>query len=356
MTLDLNKHLKALISIGGPSGYEKPVRDLIAETWRPLSDELTITNLGSLKAVRHGSGAAPRPTVMLAAHMDAIGLMVTQIDSGFLRTTQIGGVDSRILPGQMVTVHATRNQPVEIPGMVVLPADFLLPAEAGHETPPLNHLLVDTGLRADEIAALVRVGDVISFAQEPLELSGASVAGHTLDNRASVAAVSVCLDLLSRRTHLWDVAAVATVQEEVGAIGAAVDPVAIHPDFAIVIDVTFANGPGGSGWRKFELGKGVPLTWGINDHPALYQALTSCAEELDIPIEKDLAPRGSGTDAYSIQVVESGIPVVEVGIPLRYMHTPVEMVALKDIRRAGRLMAEFIADLPLDFMSKVLWE
>lgn len=122
-----------------------------------------------------------------------------------------------------------------------------------------------------------------------------------------------------------------------------------------MIDVTFAKGPGGSGWRDYELGKGITITWGANQHPALFEEITNLADKLDIPYKKELAPGMSGTDSYGIQVAESGIPVVEIGIPLRYMHTPVEQVAIKDIIRAGRLMAEFITELPADFMSKVEW-
>ena len=134
------------------------------------------------------------------------------------------------------------------------------------------------------------------------------------------------------------------------------DAVAIKPDFAIVIDVTFAKAPGGAGIGNFEMGKVTPLTWGSCNHPALHKALVATAEEFEINVTKELAPTGSGTDAWDIQVAEAGIPVVELAIPLRYMHTPVEVVSLKDVRRAGRLIAEFIAGLPLDFMKTVIWE
>ena len=357
MKLDLKQHLKDMISAAGPSGYEDPIREIIRAAWQPLADEVRVNNLGSLVAIRRGEGAEPRPSVMIAAHMDAIGLMVTGIDEGFLRFTQIGGVDPRILPGQMVTVHSTNaDVPRELPGMVVMPPAGLLPKDGKSGPLPQKYLLVDTGLLPDEVKQFVRVGDVISFATEPMELAGDCVSGHTLDNRASVAAVTVALEMLSRRKHLWDVMAVATSQEEVGGIGAMVDAVAIKPDFAIVIDVTFAKAPGGAGIGNFELGKVTPVTWGSCNHPALHSAMLATAEEYEISIAKDFAPTGSGTDAWDIQVAEAGVPVVELGIPLRYMHTPVEVVSLKDVRRAGRLIAEFIAGLSLDFMKTVIWE
>jgi endoglucanase len=215
---------------------------------------------------------------------------------------------------------------------------------------------VDVGLRHAEVEELVRVGDVVSFAQLPLELTGGAVAGHTLDNRASVAAVTHCLELLQRRKHAWDVWAVASVQEEIGLTGAYTSPFAIQPDFAIALDVTFAKGPGSTDWRTVPLGKGIALAWGPNIHPALYEALTKIADELDIPYSPEPAPSMTGTDAAAIQIVRAGIPCVLVSTPLRYMHTPVETVVLKDIQRAGRLIAEFISALPVDFMQTLEWK
>lgn len=352
MTYELLPHLKKMISAPGLSGYEAPVRSIIQEAWEPLADQITSSRVGSLQALKHGDGPEPRPKVMLSAHMDAIGMMVTAIQAGLLRFTQVGGIDPRILPGQRVIVHGKRD----LPGMVVMPPAFLLPPDAGNGPLPLKYLLVDTGLRSAEVAELVQVGDVISFAQTPLELTGETVAGHTLDNRASVAAVTVCLDLLQRRKHTWDVWAVATSQEEIGEAGASSSAVEIQPDFAIVIDVTFAKGPGSSEWRTCELGKGITLAWGPNIHPALFNAITNTADEVDIPYTCEPAPNMTGTDTYAIQVVQQGIPCLLIGVPLRYMHTPVELVSLKDIRRAGRLMAEFISGLPVDFMTTINWE
>ena len=357
MSFELIPFLKSMLSVAGLSGYEAPIRDVITPVWQGLSDRTWVSSHGSLHAIRYGTAVEPRPKVMIAAHMDAIGLMVTDIDNGFLRFTQVGGVDQRILPGQMVIVHASNSgETVELPAMVVMPPAYLLPKDGGKGALPQKYLLIDTGLRAKEVEKLVRVGDVVSFATEPRELSGDTLSGHTLDNRASVAATTVALDLLSRRKHQWDVIAVATAQEEVGGIGAMGAAFDIMPDFAIVIDVTFASGPGGSSAGTFELSKSVPVTWGACDHPALNKAMEECAKEYEIPITRDFAPRGSGTDAWDVQVAQAGIPVIELGIPLRYMHTPVEVVSIKDIKRAGRLMAEFINDLPVDFMEKVIWE
>jgi endoglucanase len=349
---DVLSFLKQLITLPGLSGYEGPVRGVIEEAWRPLVDELSVSRLGSLHALRKGRGPEPRPRLLLAAHMDAIGLMATAVEQGFIRFTEVGGVDPRILPGQFVTVHGRRD----LPGLVVAPPDRLLPKDQADRPIEMEHLLVDVGLLPDEVSTLVRPGDPISFAQPPLELPGDALAGHTLDNRASVAAVTACLDELQHMTHAWDVWAVATVQEEETLGGGYTSPFEIRPDLAIAIDVTFAKGPGANDHRAFGMGKGPVLGLGPNVHPALFARFKELAEQIDLPYGIEVMPSHSGTDAYAMQVVAEGIPSMVIGIPLRYMHTPVEMVAMKDIRRAGHLLAEFIANLDANFVNHIRWD
>jgi endoglucanase len=166
----------------------------------------------------------------------------------------------------------------------------------------------------------------------------------------------LCLEALQNRFHDWDVWAVASAQEEETLGGAFTSPFDIQPDIAIVIDVCFAKGPGASDWQSLPFGEGVGLGYGPNIHPALYDAFEKKAKELEIPYNRDLMPKMSGTDAMAVQIVAEGIPCAVIGIPLRYMHTPVETVSLKDIRRAGRLMAEFIADLKVDTLDHINWE
>jgi endoglucanase len=349
---DLSAFLKELISLPGLSGYEGPVREVIARTWQPLVDELSTSKLGSLHGLRHGCGSEPRPRILLSAHMDAIGLMVTQNKNGFLRFTEIGGVDPRILPGQQVTVHGRRD----LPGLVVQPPERLLPPGHGDKPVAMEYLYVDTGLLPEEVAQLVRPGDLISFAQPPQELSGETLAGHSLDNRASVVAVTACLEELTKTRHAWDVWAVASVQEEETLGGALTSPFDIRPDIAVAIDVTFAKGPGVNNYRGFALGKGPTLGWGPNIHPALYKAFKEIADQLDIPNSMETSTRMSGTDAAGLQIVAEGIPTMVISIPLRYMHTPVELIAMKDVTRVGHLMAEFIARLEPDFIEKIRWD
>lgn len=339
--------LKTLISAPGLSGHEAPIRNIIEAAWQPLTDEVHLSRLGSLHGLKRGSGAEPRPAILLAAHMDAIGLMVTALAGDFLRVTEIGGLDARVLPGQRVIVHGRKD----LPGVIVLPPARLLPEEAREGPVALNHLLIDTGLREADLQKLVRPGDLVSFAQEPLELRGETLAGHSLDNRASVAALTHCLQTLQGRAHVWDVWAVATVQEEVTLGGARTSAFDLRPQLAVAIDVTWAKGPGTPDYKTFPLGKGPTLGWGPNIHPGFHKAFKQVAERLEMPHAVEVMPHHSGTDAISLQVAAEGIASMVVSIPLRYMHTPVEVVALKDVSRAGQLLAEFIAGLQPDFMD-----
>jgi tetrahedral aminopeptidase len=349
---DILPFLKEMLSAPGLSGYETPVRRIIQKTWEPLTDELSVSKLGSLHGLKRGTGAEPRPSLLIAAHMDAIGLMATQVIDGFIRFTEVGGVDPRVLPGQLVTVHGRED----LLGVVVQPPARLLPPANQSGTVPMSSLFVDTGLEADEVSRLVRPGDPISFAQHPFEASGETICGHTLDNRASVAALTLCLEALKTRSHSWDLWAVATAQEEETLGGAFTSTFELNPSLGIAVDVTFGSSPGSPGHRTFAIGEGPTLGWGPNIHPGMHKAIKELADQMEMPYKTEPMPRFSGTDAIALQVVNEGIPTLVVSIPLRYMHTPVEMVSLKDIRRVGRLLAEFVVQLEPDFMDKLAWE
>jgi len=344
---------KSLLNIPGLSGYEAPAARLIEGEWQPIVDELSLSRLGSVHGIKRGAGAFPRPSIMLAAHMDAIGLMVAQIEDGFLRIISIGGVDPRILPGQSVVVHTAKE---DLPGVIFMPPAKLLPPGEGDGVADIAHLFVDVGLLPSKVASLVRVGDLVSFGMEAVEMSGEIVSGHSIDNRASVAAVTLCLQELQSRSHEWDVWAVATVQEEINLGGSATSAFQLRPDLAIAVDTTFAKGPGANDWRTFPLGKGVTFGHGPNIHPFLFKQFKELAERLEIPYATEILPKSSGTDGMATQVTAEGIPTFVLSIPIRYMHTPVEMVTLKDIQRAGRLLAEFVGGLEMDFMQTIVWE
>lgn len=338
---DITPFLLSLLSKPGISGYEEPISELIAEKWRQLVDELTISPLRSLHGLRKAATKEKRPTLMVAAHMDAIGLMVKTVEHGFLSITTVGGIDPRMLPGQLVTVHGKK----ELPGLVQIMPDRLVNNQTSSKAPTKNQLFVDTGLSEKELASLVKPGDLVSFAQPPFELTGGYIAGHSLDNRASVAALTIALQEVRNYNLDCNVVAAATSQEEVFAVGAATSAFSVRPDLAFAVDVTFAKGPGSTDYRTFPLGEGPAIGLGANNHPALTQKMTAIAEDLDIPYFIEAMPTSSGTDGMAMQITANGIPTQVVGMSLRYMHTSVEMASLKDIARVGRLLARFITEL-----------
>lgn len=343
-----HQFLKQLISLPGLSGFEKPAREAIAQKWRTLTDEVAENKTGSLYGIRRAK-TANRPTVMLGAHMDAIGLMVTAVTEGFLHITGVGGVDPRILPGQAVLVHGRR----ELPGVAVLWPDRLLNSNHKNKAPNYKRILIDTGLTAAETAELVEVGDLVSFDTQPTELSGGTLSGHSLDDRAGVAALTLCLEELQHSELNWNLIAVATTAEEVNFAGATTSAYDLHPDLSVAVDVTFGKGPGSSDYHTFALDKGPTIGIGPNIHPSLVKQFKELATSLDIPYAIETMPASSGTDGMAFQVSRSGIPNMVIGIPLRYMHTPVEVIAFNDLHRTARLLATFVKSLDENTLNEI---
>lgn len=354
--MDIFKLLKTLTETAGPSGNEQNIAAVVEELWQPYADEVTRDRVGNLIAIKRGKGEEPRRRLLLAAHMDEIALMVKQIKGqeshGFLQVTNVGGVDIRHLYGQLVTVHGRR----ELTGVIgSLPAS-MLPEERRNQPFGYEDLVVDVGRPLDEVKELVSIGDFVSFRQPLRKLLGNWVAGKALDNRASVAAVTVCLDYLGGRSHTWDVMAVATTQEETRLLGAFTSAYAQRPAAAVAIDVTFGKGPGVSDAEGFELGGGPVLDIGPNVHPGMYEALQETAKALEMKISTGTHAGHSGTDAFGLQIAREGVPTGLVSIPLRYMHTMVETVDTADIERCGRLLGEFAVRLDDQFLEKLASE
>jgi putative aminopeptidase FrvX len=350
-TVNLLKHLSDNV---GLSGYEQPVRGFIREQLGQYADAVRTDRMGNLIALKRGTpgeDVASRRSIMLAAHMDEIGLMVSGLEEGFLRIAPVGGIDERQLLAQPVIVHGSVGGEHALPGVVASVPPHLVPKQERKKVVPFEKLFIDVGLPAEELEKRVRVGDLVSFRQAALDLKGDLVTGKAMDNRASVAAVIQCMKLLSGIRHGWDVYAVATVQEEVGLKGAITSAFGVRPDVAIAIDVTFGGQSGTSREDTFPLGKGPTVGIGPNFHPKLFQALVDVAKREEIPYQVEPAPGASGTDAWAIQVSQEGIPTALLSIPDRYMHSPVEVVAVKDVERTGRLMAYFIGGLAADFLE-----
>ncbi len=345
--MDVKATLRQLSEASGVSGYEDEVRSLVSGRLRALADEVRVDAMGNVIALRRGYVAQGHgPSVMLAAHMDEIGLMVTAVEKGFIRFTLVGGFDDRVLLGQEVTVHGRRP----LPGVIGSRPPHVLPTHERNKVIPREQLLIDVGLPPAEVESLVRTGDLITLRRSPVELQNDLVAGKAFDDRAGVAVILACLEMLQGMRHAWDVYGVATAQEEVGLKGAMTSTFAIMPTVGIALDVTFGSQPGVSDAETMELGKGPAIAFGPNIHPAVFERLRSTAQAHEIPYQVEPIPATTDTDAWAMQVTRAGIPTGLVSIPLRSMHTSVETVSVKDVERAGRLLAYFIAGLDEAFL------
>ncbi len=342
--------LKQLSEAEGITGFERPVCELLRQIWGAFVDEMHVDKLGSLVALKRGAASQdPRPRLMLAAHMDEIGLRVTGIEQGFLRVTRVGGTDRRVLLGLEVVVHGRRD----LPGIVATRPPHVLPKEERKKTVPWDKVFVDVGLPPQEVERLVSVGDLISFRREVAELKNRRLAGKAFDDRACVAIITLALEQLAEVRHAWDVFAVATVQEEIGLKGAIASAYGVAPDLAVALDVTFGKQPGVSDVDAAPLGEGPVVSVGPNFHPGVVARLREVAEAHEIPYQLEPAPGRLGTDAWAIQVSREGVPTGLICLPLRYMHQPVETLDVRDVERAARLLATFIAGLETDFLEKL---
>jgi endoglucanase len=340
--------LRPLAQAAGPSGHEEQAAAIVKEKLTPFCDKTVIDRLGSVAAIKKANtGKTSKKKILLAAHLDEIGLLVTGIEpGGYLRFTQIGGFDPRVLLGQEVLVHPKARKGSPLPGVIgAKPPHYQSPSEQ-ESVLPIADLYIDVGLSERRVRALIAVGDAATLQGPLAELHGGRACSKAMDNRVCLAGLVRAMELLGGMRHSWDVYAVATAQEEAGLgfLGAVTSAFRIRPDLAVVLDVTHADMPLAPEHKTFGLGKGPVIAIGPNIHPAVAERLAQTARRLEIPHQIEPLAGNSGTDAVDIQVAGSGIPTGLVGIPVRYMHTPVETVSLADLDRMARLLAVFISE------------
>jgi endoglucanase len=339
--LPLPDLLRDLLTAHGPSGYEQAP----AAAWRRHAEsfaEVETDTLGSSTA--RVAGTAGGPTVAVVGHIDEIGLIVTHVDDkGFLWFTGVGGWDPQVLIGQRVSV-ATREG--ALPGVIGRKPIHLLRKEDREKVPELKDLHIDIGARdGDEARALVRVGDVAVIAGDPVELPHDRVVSRSMDNRLGCFVALEAARLVAEAGGApGDVVAVAAAQEEITLGGAQTTAYRVRPAVAIVVDVTHATDVPGVEEREHgahHLGSGPVLGRGSTLHPRVFELLHEAGEAEGIAFTVEASARATGTDADSIALTRAGVPCGLVSLPLRYMHSPVELVALSDVAEAARLIAAF---------------
>ena len=337
--------IKKLSDLRAVSGREYQINGEVKDILMPYCDSVEIDQLGSVIGLKK-SKKPDAPSIMIEAHLDEIGLMVTAItDDGYLKFTNVGGVDNRILPSLEVVVHGKRD----VYGVIA-------PSDNGDSSKSfkMNELYVDTALSKDEVGELICVGDSITFPQSVGELGKHQLSLKTMDDRASVAAIIDVLRRLDGTELNCNVYAVCAVQEEVGCRGGKTTSFGINPDMAIAIDVTHGITPDNSD-NAIDVGSGTAMSKGPNIHPKLVERLEATAKEKGINyIEIDGG--ATGTDAWEIQVSGGGVPTALMSIPLKYMHTSVETLDVRDIEATSELISEFIKGLEEDISWLSLWK
>lgn len=340
--------LRSLVETPSPTGAEEPVAALVRTRLSSIADEVQTNTMGSVHAVLEGTGAGP--SLMLAAHMDEIGLMVTYIsDDGFLSIAAVGGVDAAILPGMRVDVHTASGT---LRGIVGRKPIHLIEADERKKVTPLDKLVIDLGMPGKKVRKLVRVGDVITFGVGFERFGKGMAVSRAFDDKCGVwVACRVMEELRAAGRAKGAFIAAATVQEEIGTRGAMTSAYGVNPDVAIAFDVTHATDYPGIDKTKYgaiTCGEGPVIARGPNINPLVFDRLVAAAEAEGIPYQFEAEPSVTGTDARAIQVTRGGIPTGLVSVPLRYMHTPTEVIALEDLENTVRLITRFALDLDED--------
>lgn len=340
--MDIWKALEALAAEKGPSGFERPVAQVAETLLRPYVDETWFDRMGNLIGVRR-CGRENAPKLLLDAHLDEIGLMVTGVEEGFLRFRAIGGVDPRMLPDREVTVLT--DPPLF--GVVACLPPHVQTGEDYNKSIPLDKLYIDVGLTQDQAEARVPVGTPITYRCGCFPLGKARVCGKSMDDRSCFVALLLCAKLLRDAALDVDVYFMGSSREEVSGAGAACGTFAIAPDFCVAVDVTHGATPDVKHPRDrvCDLGGGPAIGVGPNMTTWMTQRMKDKAKELNIPYQLEVMTGETGTNGWGMQVCREGIATSVVSLPLRYMHTPVEVLDREDLKRLGQLLYAFTLDL-----------
>ncbi len=339
---------KQLVETPSPSGYEQPAQRIIKKQLEGIADNLHTDVMGNLVADIKGQGG---PRVMLAGHCDEIGFMVQFVDDlGFIYFGAIGGVDPHLSPGQRVLIHTDQG---EIPGVIGKKAIHLIEAKDRDKVINLKKQFIDIGCSTrEEVEALVQIGDPVTFAVGVQVLQNDRATSRAFDDKMGAFIVTEVLRRVKEQSAIpADLFAVSTVQEEIGLRGAATSSYGVNPDVGIVVEVTHATDYPDveqSAIGRVELGKGPVIARGANINPVLFKLLIDTAATEKIPIQIIGVPRATGTDANVMQLSRGGVATALLGIPLRYMHTPVETLSLSDLDQAIKLLVAVVERIEAD--------
>lgn len=333
--------LKKLLSTPSPSGFESKIQKVCKSYVAPYVDKIEKDVHGNQFAIRN-PGAKLR--VMLAGHVDEIALMINHIDkNGYLGFLPIGGVDASVLDGQRVVVHAEKG---EVLGVIGRRAIHLTDVADRGKPMKMHELWIDIGAKNKKDAQKhVDIGDPATINVGYIELKNGRVAARALDDRIGAFVIIEAMRLVAKKKLNCSVYCVTTVQEEIGLRGATTSAYACDPHVGIAVDVSHATDHPNCDAKRFgdfELDGGPVLHRGPNMNPVLAKQLVNQAKKSRIPYQMEGAPRGTGTDANAMQLSRGGVATALIGVPNRYMHSPVEMISLKDAELCAQLIANWI--------------
>lgn len=336
--MELSEAILQLCALSGPSGYEGEAADFAVSLLRPHMDEVSCDVMGNIIGVKR-CGKPNARKLMIDAHIDEIGFVITGYEEGFLKFSSLGSVDARMLPSSEIKIL---TQP-PIYGVVDALPPHILKADEMESTIKIEDLVIDIGMEQDAAMAAVPLGTSAVYNTQPRMLGDGQICAKALDDRACFAAIVKALKLVGDKPLPMDVYVTASTQEEVGTRGAGPAAYSIKPDYAIIVDVGHAATPDCKSTETCPSGGGVIISVGPNMNRAFTARARQLAEQREIKHSISVEPTGnSGTNARVIQVSREGIATCLLGIPLKYMHTPNEVISLSDAEATARLIAELI--------------
>ncbi len=336
--MELMETIMELCAMSGPSGFEGAVADRVEELLTPYTDETRRDVMGSVIAVRR-CGKENAKKLLLDAHMDEIGFIVTGAEEGFIRFQALGGVDPRMLPA---TAIRFMTEPPIFGAVSVMPVHVLKDGEVEKPT-KIDDMVIDCGLTQEEAQRLLPPGTPAVYDTAPVMLGEKRISSKTQDDRACLAAIIRAMELLKDEKLDIDVYVLASTQEEVGLRGAEPAAFSVRPDWGIAVDVGFGATPDCADWRTQKLGDGPVICRGPNMNRTLTDLAIRAAEENGIRYQISVEPGGdSGTNTAVIQTAREGVATALFSLPLRYMHTPVEVSDRDDAEDLARLIAETV--------------
>lgn len=334
----MDELLNRLLLAAAPSGYEEAVQDIFKESIAHYVDDVRTDTLGNVIALK--KGLEDTPTLMLSAHCDEIGFLVSNIDdNGYLYVQEIGGIDTELLPGRKVEIHTDKGV---VPGVFGKKAIHLTKGE-GKKQLEISDIWLDIAAKTrEEALESVQIGDFVTFAKEAIGYGNGMIASPSVDNRIGLWVLVETARLLADVPLYRTVYFVSSCQEELGARGAKTAADTICPDEGIAIDVTHATDYPTAETKLtgiIKLGQGPVITMGPNINSMVCRRLKTAVE--DLPVQFEVIARPTGTDANVMQLSSGGVKTGLVSIPCRYMHTPYEMVSIEDARIAAQLLKRF---------------